>query len=79
MEKVKNLLDEFDEFEGKHPEVDIMDLLDCFYSCQGRAANSLEEAYHHVYGNPGSECSWCQDYMKNPREEDRWSPFYDYD
>jgi len=68
------LLPELDEFERKHPEINPAAILTCFHLCQGRYANSLEEAYNHVYKNPGG-CSWCQEWIE--RKEPPW--YIDHD
>lgn len=61
------------EFEDQHREVNPAALLSCFYACRGRSA-SLEEAFHHVYDNPGG-CPWCQEWIT--KGHGTWDPFSD--
>jgi len=54
------------EFLEKRSEVRVVPLISLFYFCQGRRANSLQEAYDHVYGEPS--CSWCKQRVERDKE-----------
>jgi len=54
------------EFLKKHPDVRVVPLISLFRYCQGRRANSLQEAYDHVYGEPG--CPFCKPWVERDKE-----------